>query len=377
VKRGLAWLTGPGHAEALARRGGIAALALEERNEAARKAGKAVLPDLASYVSDVAQRTVCLTLLAGSGSRWQRSLAASAALPAAERPAAYDPGFDPGLPRGLYPVRDFLGIAGPGGRLPVAAYSLAALKGFGRHLIVVRGHEEDIDRVILSPLGIAPSLRRFFEQETLRGKPLGHGDAAFQCREAWRGADFVVANFGGDANSRLSVLEALLAMDALREAGDEGRPCDLLLPAALVSEPGYPIGLDAGGLPRSFGHAKLQGGVAGGVASGASGGASGGAEGYTNVGLRVYRASALLEKVESFRRRFFADGEGYAIPGNDPEGHEFALDNVDGELAREGRARILASCRPAELCPAKALEDIPAFEAAVARVVEEDGRLGL
>ena len=63
-----------------------------------------------------------------------------------------------------------------------------------------------------------------------------------------------------------------------------------------------------------------------------------------------------------FRERYWVEGTGYAIPGNDPEGHEFALDNVDAELAAEGRARILAIARPEELTPAKSVDDVPAFE---------------
>jgi hypothetical protein len=89
------------------------------------------------------------------------------------------------------------------------------------------------------------------------------------------------------------------------------------------------------------------------------------------VGVRVYSARALLAKVESFRERFWIEGSGYAIPGNDPEGHEFALDNVDAELAAEGRARILAIARPEELTPAKCVDDIPSFERAAQSVMAE------
>jgi hypothetical protein len=393
-------LTGEGCAEALRRRAGIALAALAAANEAAAAAeaaahgtsgGATARPryaTLADYAADVARRTVCLTLLAGSGSRWVKSLAAAAALPPAARPAWYDASFDPELPRGLYRVRDFLGPAGllagageagangangathDGGRIAVAAYSLAAVKGLGRHVIVVRGHEEAIDSAVLAPLGIDAAQRAFFTQDAPFGKPLGHGDAAWQCRALWRGADYVVTNFGGDANSRATVLSALLVLDALSRAPG-GPACDLLIPAARIASPAYPIGLDSGGLPRSFGHAKLHGAADGHAAQG------GAAEAFTNVGLRVYRAPALLAEVESARAEFWIEGEGWAVPGNDPAGHEFALDNVDASLASRGRARILAISRPGELAPAKSLEDIPAFERAVEKVVAEDAGLGL
>ena len=342
-------LTGRGYAEAASSRGELADLALADRNAAARAAGRAAFDAVSDYAADLSRRTVCLTLLAGSGSRWVKSLAA-----AEER--GEGSGFDPKRPRGLFPVRDFLR---GGSRMPIAAYALAAVDGLGRHLLVVRGWEAEIDAEILAPLGIGPERRDFFTQEAPYGKPLGHGDAAWQSRELWRGADYVVTNFGGDANSRGTLLSSLLAMDALREAGDD---LGLLMPAAALDSPAYPIGLDAEGLPRRFGHAKLQGGSA----------ASAPGKGYTNVGVRVYSAPALLREVEAFRASCWTEGIGYAIPGNDPEGHEFALDNVDARLASEGRARILAIARPEELTPAKSADDIPAFERAIRSVVEED-----
>jgi hypothetical protein len=368
----LSLLAGRDYAAAPAHRGEIAALALAERNSIP---GLPRLASVSDYAAHLAGRTICLTLLAGSGSRWIKSLAAAEA-------KGEGRGFDPAKPRGLFPVRDFLtlrsaplgpqggdlaalggglGAAGGSGRIPIAAYALAAVRGLGRHLVVVRGWEAQIEAEILAPLGIGPDERSFFTQEAPFGKPLGHGDAAWQCRALLRGADYVVANFGGDANSRRTILSSLLALDALRASGQE---VDYLLPAAPLEAPAYPIGLDPEGLPRSFGHAKLQG-----LKEAARG------LGYTNVGVRVYSAPALVERLEGFRSRYWVEGSGYAIPGNDPEGHEFALDNVDAQLAAEGRARMLAVARPEELTPAKSAEDIPAFERAIESVVAEDAEL--
>jgi hypothetical protein len=346
----LLYLTGRGFAEAGPHRRELAGLALAERNAAV--VGPS-FPSIAEYAADLSRRTVCLTLLAGSGSRWVKSLAA-------EGPGRTGPRFDPARPRGLYPVRDFLHGSGA---IPVAAYALAATRGLGRHLLVVRGWEAEIDEEILAPLGIAPGDRDFFTQDAPYGKPLGHGDAAWQARSLWRGSDYVVTNFGGDANSRRTILSSLLALDALRAIGAEA---DMLMPAAPLDSPAYPIGVEKDGLPRSFGHSKLQGETSAARRSG---------PGYTNVGVRVYSARALLEKAEHFRARYWIEGKGYSIPGNDPEGGEFALDNVDAALAEEGRARILAAARPEELTPAKTLGDVPAFERAVESVVAEDGEL--
>jgi hypothetical protein len=341
-------LAGRAYASAASERAAVADLALAERSAADRAAGRRAFSSAAEYRADVARRTLCLTLLAGSGSRWVKSLAA-----AEER--GEGSGFDPARPRGLYPVHD---IIEGGARIPIAAYALAAVDGLGRHLVVVRGWEAEIDAEILAPLGIGPGERDFFTQEAPFGKPLGHGDAAWQCRSRFRGFDYVVTNFGGDANSRRTILSSLLALDALRTAGKD---VGLLMPAAPLDSPSYPIGIDADGLPRSFGHAKLRH-----TAAPEAG------KGYTNVGVRVYSSAALLEKLESFRARYWVEGAGYAIPGNDPEGREFALDNVDAELATEGRARMLAIARPEELTPAKSVDDIPAFERAIRSVVSED-----
>ncbi len=357
MERTLEFLTGKGLDLAASERSRIAGIALAERAASGRAFGS-----VGGYAEDLGRRTVCLTLLAGAGTRWKASIRAAASAAAAEPgTGAAEPGrpagraLDPERPRGLYPVPDFLR---PGSAsLPIAAYAIAATRGLGRRVIVVRGWEREIDEELLLPLGVDPAERAFFEQAAPFGSPLGHGDAAWQCRALWKDADYVIANFGGDANSRLTVLSSLLAIDALRASGSG---VDLLVPAARFESPAYPVRIDEEGLPRGFGHGKLKGG----------GGRPG--PGYANVGVRIYAASALLEKLESIRARFWVEGEGYAIPGNDPAGREFALDNVDDELAAEGRARILASASPDELCPVKSLDDIPAFAAAIERVVASD-----
>lgn len=318
------------------------------------------LPGLESVLRPLANRCTCLTLLAGSGSRWVKSLRAEMARKAhSEEPS--DPDLDPEAPRGLFPVANWLqGVEGSR-KIPVASYSLDATDGLGRHLVVIRGYEKDIRSRILQPLGIREEMIDFFTQEAPFGKPLGHGDAAWQCRALWKGSKYVVTNFGGDANSPLTILASLLTMEALDMCG-EG--VDLLVPAALQPAPAYPIAFDHNGFPRSFGHAKLQGRE---LDPG---------PGFTNVGLRVYRAEALLRMVESFHDEYWRDESGYDIPGNDPAGHEFALDNVDAAFASSGRARVLACALPGELTPAKSLEEVPGFERAIAEVRREWAEFG-
>lgn len=337
--------------EASVLRSEIASIALEEKNRFSED-GRAFV-SIEDYLEDVSQRTVCVTLLAGSGTRWKRSLEAYRA--GAKDEEAQHVRFDPSRPRGLYPVKNFLTTQE--GCIPIAAYALAATKGLGRRIIVIRGWEREIEEEILKPMAIVPEERVFFEQDAPYGSPLGHADALWQCRSLWKDADYVITNFGGDANSRVTIASSLLVLDALRSS--EGH-VDLLVPAARFDRPLYPIYIDDNGLPRGFGHAKLKKSL---TSKG---------PGYANVGVRVYAASALLEKLESLRSHYWVEGSGYAIPGNDPEGHEFALDNVDDELAAEGRARILAIALQEELSPVKSLDDIEAFEKAVARVTASD-----
>ena len=336
-------LTGTAHDKVMSIRDSLVSRALSENRRGIRS-----LPE---YIEYLAGRTVCLTLLAGAGSRWLDSLKAAAAEGRALR-------FDPARPRGLFPVRNVLG-RGPD-PIPIAAYAVDAFRGLGRRIIVVRGWEAEIEREILEPLGIPPEERRFFTQEAPLGKPLGHGDAVWQCRDYWKEAEYVLVNFGGDASSPFTARVALLVLDALVSIGE---PVGLLLPAARFDNPAYPISLDSFGRPASFGHAKL------------SGAAVRAAPGWANVGLRAYKASSLLALCETIRAEHWKDGEGYSIPGNDPMGREFALDNVDARLAEGRLVRLLAAALPEELSPVKSLADVPAFEAAAARVRSDSAAL--
>lgn len=413
ARASLALLAGRGWRDALAARVSIPALAAAQAGVNAR--------DFAAWRDSVLSRSVSLTLLAGSGTRWQSSLTAARA---AGRLSGARLAFDPVLPRGLFPVRDFLrkgaapqggtsGSHGGGADIPIAAYSIAAVSGLASHVVVVRGYEAEIRRDIIGALGLGAGTWRFATQDAPYGKPLGHGDAAWQCRALWREADWVVANFGGDANSRFTVEASLLALAALNAAGGRDDAAahnadapsggaaapgvaparivaataasivatgatpahgaaaaldgiDFLLPAALVVEPPYPIELDDAGRPLSFGHAKLQGNDPG-------AGRGPGWTGLANVGLRLYRASALAAVLEELHDRYWVEGKGYAIPGNAEGSGECALDNADAIFAARGRARVLAISRPQELSPVKSFDDIPRFESAASEVSGEFG----
>jgi len=330
-------------------------------------AGGGVAPDLRAD-------TTCLTLLAGAGTRWVKTLSAAKARVESPPKDEFEraiASFPLEAPRGLFPVRNFIERGGP--RIPLAAYAVDAFRRLGRQVIVVRGWEDEIRSEVLGSLGMDPGEARFCAQrEGPSGKVLGHGDAARQARPFWEGSRYVMTNFGGDANSPLTAALALQALAAL-DAADED--VGLLLPVARIRNSAYPIRLDREGFPRAFGHDKLGGaGAGGGSAAGAAD--SGDGYAYTNVGIRVYRAMDLLAAIEEVENKYWDPEVGYSIPGNDPEGREFALDNIDALLAERGKARILSVANPEELMPAKSFDELEHFEAATDKVrAEWDGFL--
>ncbi len=296
-------------------------------------------------------RCACITLLAGSGSRWVKSLQEAKA-------AGLAVDFDESAPRGLFPVHNAIAPGGPA--LPIASYAIKAVQGLGSCGVVVRGWQAEIAERVLLPLGYARGGWRFVEQQARDGKPRGHGDAAYQCMELWRDKEYVIFNFGGDASSPYTARAALAALAALDAGG--GKP-GLLMPVARLSGAAYPVSVDGSGLPRGFGHAKLKGESS--TAPQAPGGAAidpPDGKAYSNVGLRLYKSSELAAAIEYIRAHYWSAEKGYAIPGNDPEGGEFALDNADGLLADQGKARLLYIARPEELSPVKAFSDLSRFE---------------
>lgn len=353
-------LVGTGHREAFARRFELARSGLG--GLAGGAAGGGVSPELRAA-------TACLTLLAGAGTRWVRTLSAAKARVGSpprddfERAVA---DFPLEAPRGLFPARNFIQRGGP--LIPLAAYAIDAFRRLGRQVIVVRGWEAEIRAEVLGALGMAPIDALFCTQrEGPSGKVLGHGDAARQARPFWEGSRYVMTNFGGDANSPLTAALALQALAALDAAGED---VGLVLPVASILNSAYPIRLDGEGLPRAFGHDKLGGSGAAGVSAAGTGASSGGYA-YTNVGIRVYRTADLIAAIEEVEEKHWNPKIGYSIPGNDPEGREFALDNIDALLAERGKARILAIANPEELTPAKSFDELEHFEGATDKVRAE------
>lgn len=305
---------------------------------------------------------ISITFLAGAGTRWKTSLLEAKRAPGAWPAGDVAEAFPLEAPRGLFPVPDFIHGEQGEGRIAMAAYAFDAVRGIGRHIVVIRGWEDEIDAQGLKPAGILPERRIFFTQETgPDGQVSGHGDATLQCMGLWQNAHYVVTNFAGDANSWLTVE---LAMRAFAQFDARGMEIGVLIPVAHTEKPSYPVYLDETGLPAGFWHEKLAGSRP--KAAPTS---------LTNVGIRVYRADWLKRALLGLRAKYYVSGPdreaGWHIPGNDPAKHECALDNVDNLLAGKGLARVMPTSLPRELTPLKALGEYPAFVRAVKEVQQE------
>ncbi|MFP4365399.1 MAG: hypothetical protein ACLFR1_16165 [Spirochaetia bacterium] len=319
--------------------------AAENRNEIIDKAIKYLgYSDRVQAIQEVSRESAVVTLLAGSGSRWVKSIQAA-------REAGEKVDFDLDKPRGLFPVKNLLASV-PGDSIPIAAYSLSAVKGIGEHLIMTSGYEDEIEEEILKPLGFNKQQYSFQQQELFQGKPLGHGAAALQTKAFWEKKKYVVFNFGGDANSRCTIEDSLIMLAALDAAGENA---DLVMPAAWVENPAYTIETNENGLPVGFVHAKLTG-KAGKVS-----------EGWSNVGVRLYRTGGLAQALEDLHSKYWDPELGYQVPGN--AGNELALDNADAWLAERKRVRLFTIAQPQEITPAKTLDAIPAYLQAVKEIL--------
>ncbi len=299
------------------------------------------------FLNDNTGRIATVTFLAGAGTRWKGSVEAAQKRGEAKL-------FDPEKPRCLAPVED---LDRPGRTVPIGHYNLAAVGGIGTHFIVYSSHPDEI-RSVAENAGLVGA--KFFEQtkpENLE-LPLGHGDAMRQLLPELKDSfHFIITNFGGDPNSRETIITSLLVLAAMQEAEEEFRPCGIM-PTAYFADPPFPIEIDSSGLPKHFMHKKLM--------EGASSSIDKGLPIQTNVGIRVYTREGLDASVFHFWN-FFHKKIGYKIEGNST--NEFGLDNIDKFMAKLKRFRLLCIARPEEIIGrVKKFEDIEGFLASM-RVV--------
>jgi hypothetical protein len=309
-----------------------------------------------AFLKGYKDRIATVTFLAGEATRWVNSIKA-----AQEKGLALN--VDLEKPRCLAPVPDILG----GGEIPIGAYNLRAIKGIGKNIIVYRTHLREIKKMaegedIKEAIYVKEEFPGSFDML------LGHGDAMRQVLPSLNDSiEFVITNFGGDPNSRQTIITSLLVIAAMRKA-----ETDLLglIPTSLVDNPKYPIRVDENGLPVSFGHSRLMG-------------RSSIANAQTNLGLRLYLREPLSMIVDEVFRNFFDPKKGYLLNQDNPE---FGLDNIDMIMAgtdekfakvnpkfsQRGKLRTLCIGDPAEISGSvKEWGDIAAFIAAQRLIAKE------
>ena len=302
-------------------------------------------PSLREFLEECREKTVAVSLLAGSGSRLNQTIEQA-------RAAGQQIKFDSNWPRALFPVENCL--ADSPLLVPNALYSFNALRGLvHQHVVVVRGFEEEIVRLVLAPLGIE-NKASFITQHCYPGlnSPAGHGDAVLQALPAWNQPryPYVLANFAGDANSFRTSFLALLVLDTLNALGLQTQA---LLPVTLKEDTDYPIERNALGYLKSLRHSKLTG-----LAAGRTEAAQ---PGECNVGLWLFRREILARSAQTLRTLHFQEGSGYVVPGN--KTNELALDNIMQFIVavNPGTVRALCVARPEQITPMKQLSQIPAF----------------
>ena len=257
-----------------------------------------------------------VTFLAESGTSWINSLPGT------------QMNWDRAKPRCLYPVEDVLA---PGTKIPIGVYNLRPLLGLGSNYIVWSTHEQEIDDLVnMSGLN-AP---QYFHQSD-RGfdKPLGHGDAMLQLMPyVSRDIKYVIANSGGDVNSRETIETSLMVLAAMQKSEDYRERISGILPTACVNDPIYRVKVGDNGLPTYFVQQKLQGDT---IVSG---------WGQSNIGVRIYRRDSLQNVLNWIQHMYRISGSSYKmLPGNEgKENTEFGLDHVDARLAHVGLFRTLA-----------------------------------
>ena len=162
----------------------------------------------ASYVARLRARTSVVTLLAGSGTRWEESVRLAKEL------GAFQENWEPGTPRALFPIDDILR---PGQKIPIGGYTLRAARELGKHIVVTSGtHDERIEQELVSPLNLSAS---FVTQEKYGDtvNAAGHADAMWQSKDAWQDSEYVIVNFGGNANARATLISSLMLLDLLNK----------------------------------------------------------------------------------------------------------------------------------------------------------------
>lgn len=305
--------------------------------------------DIPEFLGSIRRRTATVIFLAGAAKRWTESVQGAKARGEAAN-------VDITKARCLAPVPDVLH---KDLTVPLGLYNLRAIAGIGTPVLVYR-------RNLLDILYMARQAKNDFAMLHYQSapindlEPLGHGDAFRQLLPLLApNIEYLVTVFGGDVTYRDTVITSLLTQVALQQLNARNRPAGLI-PVTCLREAKYPIMIGNKGLPLQFGHKKLTGAEASDKTA------------PSNVGLRIYTRADVQAVVNSVVQRHYDPLAGYNIPGN--KTNEFALDNIDQILARDGRIRVLNISSNEEIDGSvKTWEDIPKFLEAQSALLNSAG----
>jgi len=341
---------------------------------------------LKDFLAAVKKDTVVVTALAGAGSRWIESIHKSG-----NQQIVTDRHIDPEAPRCLTRVKDVLHPE-EHKRNPYTAigvYNLKAMEGLGQQVVMYGGETDrdanrnrmEIIRDVLLPAGVSA---RFSRQHIYphNKKPSGHGDILMQLFADSEMADvlkdkkYVIANFGGDANSFRTATLSLLSMYVFNKYGHS---VGSFIPTATVPGEGvipYPLYLDEDSFlpvdtinPKDDGPDYKPEGIA---------------SRFSNVGVRLYSISDLRFAMSHYQlvQQHLASGGTYVDYPRATTKEDGTY--VEGELKQDDFDRIIMRMagRIALIGPfahmiqiahtPKNVEELEAFEADIVQVVADD-----
>lgn len=261
-------------------------------------------------------------------------------------------------------------------KMPVAALNLyqvmlALPADLLTPIIIYQGEENGriCRKQILEPLGLEER-SVMVEQEKVRGRVWGHGAALVsaladkKASQALESSHLITVNFGGDPNSRLTYLDSLLVACTLNELDIA---YGLVLPTTRLKEAKYQLIRDEQGRPinsvkpRDDGLSINQA-----------------QKSESNVGLRIYSSSVLLEKLMKVRKTLDDTGWYFSEENNIPGGNfqtvaEFNLDLVDVSFMAGRLAFALCIADPKEIQNNfKSFQDLGGWLTDMHQILEDD-----
>lgn len=325
-------------------------------------------PTFADAMEDIGSRTVIPIIAGGVASRWEKSFATEEAAAVLDD-KRYE--VTKGKPRGFTRVPNVLPrTIWPEETIPVFGYTLWQTRDIpGARRFVI--HPEDATTEDLTEMQRTAQMLGLdvaFRPQRKRAnnpKPSGHADALAQHVDLLEGSDFVLPQFVSDASSPATIKDTLLTLAVLNYSGFD---VDVVVPTVKMDSPKYSVFIDANGLIRKMGHAKLLGerslrgtdtalSIAG-----------------SQIGIYPFTTEALWEELEATYATYLNERSYVFLPGHENGVNEFAIDDAILSLAAKGRVRQLAVANDYEILhSAKTVPELPHYVQMMTRVLVENG----